>query len=59
VVRVRRRYPEWWLVFSDCISFGDWNESEREQLRKLVQVNDSWDKIILVNPHNHAEAFEI
>lgn len=59
VARVRNRYPEWWLVFEDRIAYGDLDESERNRLRELVKLDGGWDKIILVNPLNHAIGFDI
>jgi hypothetical protein len=58
VSRVRSKYPEWWLALVDEIGYG-LDEFDREQLRKLVQLDHSWDKIILVNPLDHRRAFEL
>jgi hypothetical protein len=58
VSRVRSKYPEWWLALVDEIGYG-LDEFDREQLRQLVQLDHSWDKIILVNPLDHRRAFEL
>lgn len=57
--RYRHKYPEWWLLFHDLIGYGDWNQSERQQLRECVQFDGSWDKIIIVNPSDYADSLEI
>jgi len=59
VARVRSKYPEWWLVLVDHIGYGMLDESDREQLRELARIEHNWDKIILVNPLNSADAFEL
>ena len=55
----RRKYPEWWLVLEDHISFDGFNASERVRLRELAEIDSDWDKIILVNPNNRAIGFEL
>jgi len=57
--KFRSKYPEWWLVLEDRIGYGDWNESDRSQLRELVQLDGGWDKIIVVSHLNHAIGFEL
>ena len=59
IANIRGRYPEWWLVFEDRISFSDWDESELIRLREFVHVDGSWAKVILVNPNDHAKWFEL
>ena len=49
IAAVRDKYPEWWLVLDDRIGYG-LDESDRYQLQKLIENDDHWDKIILVNP---------
>jgi hypothetical protein len=50
VAGVRKKYPEWWLVLIDHI-----NDGQMESLN----VQHDWDKVILVNPRNPKQAFEI
>jgi hypothetical protein len=57
VARVRSRYPEWWLALVDTIGYGHHDDSERADLRRLIQVNDEWDKIILVSPLDPTQGF--
>ena len=59
VAKVRSKYPEWWLVLEDRIGYGDWNESDRSRLREFVRLDGGWDKIILVNPLDHAKGLEL
>jgi hypothetical protein len=56
----RSRYREWWLIFEDRISYGDWDKSERIRLREVLQVGgSSWDKIILVKPNDPSMWLEL
>ena len=59
VARVRSRYPEWWLALVDTIGYGDHDESERADLRRLIQMADQWDKILLVSPLDPTKGFEL
>jgi hypothetical protein len=58
IASVRSKYPEWWLVLSDHVGLG-LSEFDRQQFRETVSVQHSWDKVILVNPADHTDAFEI
>jgi hypothetical protein len=59
VVKVRSRYSEWWLAFEDRIGYGVLDEDDRNQLRELVQRDDQWNRIILVNPLHPTDGFEL
>ena len=59
VANVRSRYSEWWLAFEDRIGYGVLNEDDRNQLRELVQRDDRWNRIILVNPLQPTVGFEL
>lgn len=56
---VASKYPQWWLVLVDMISYGFLNVDEQDQLRKYVERPNCWDKIIIVNSENYAQAFEL
>jgi hypothetical protein len=60
VASVRSRYPEWWLVLVDRIGYGV-SDSDGERLRQLLDLNlnHSWDKIILVNPLDPTHGYEL
>jgi hypothetical protein len=58
VARVRHKYPVWWLVLVDRIGYG-LNSSDAERLRQLLQLDHSWDKIILINPLDATEGHEL
>jgi hypothetical protein len=48
---IRTKYAEWWLVLIDHINYGG---------KEVLQVPPhNWDKIILINPHDHTQAFEV
>lgn len=59
VLKVKDRYPEWWLALEDRIAYGALDEQDQEQLRQLIQPDGEWDKIILVNPLNPSTGFEL
>lgn len=45
----RDKYKEWWLILVDYIAYG-LNESDQVELRSMVEVPRTWDRIVLVNP---------
>lgn len=55
---VRWKYPEWWLVFIDYISYG-LSAIDLSQLREIQKTEYGWDRIILVNPLNPKNGVEI
>ena len=59
IARVHHKYPEWWLVLDDRIGYGVLDEDDRRELRKLVQIDPCWQKVILVNPLNPSSGFEL
>lgn len=59
ILKVKDRYPEWWLAFEDRIAYGVLDEEDQEQLRQLVRCDDRWNKVILVNPLNSSTGFEL
>ncbi len=48
---IRTKYPEWWLLLIDHINYGS------EEVLHVPPHN--WDKIILINPHDHTQAFAV
>jgi len=59
VSKVMKRYSEWWLALDDRIGYGDLDEGDRNQLRKLVELDHPWSKLILVNPLRPSNGFEM
>jgi hypothetical protein len=48
---IRTKYAEWWLALIDHINYG---------AKEAIQIPPhDWDKIILINPLNHTQAFEV
>ena len=47
IERVRYRYPEWWLALVDYIGL---ETRDYDELRKIVRLEQSWDKILIINP---------
>ncbi len=58
VAAYRAKYPEWWLVLTNHIGHTLTPEDQC-RIRDLFQVSNTFDKIILVNRHDPADAFEI
>lgn len=58
VAAVRSRYPEWWLCLDDHIGYG-LGEEDRAQLRTLLRLEHNWDKIIVVNPEDPRQGYEV
>jgi hypothetical protein len=59
VSKVRSRYSEWWLALDDRIGYGVLDERDRGRLRELIQLDNQWSKIILVNPLSPVSGFEV
>ena len=59
ISKVVSRYPEWWLALDDRIGYGDLDEDDRNQLRRLVGLDHPWSKIILVNPLSPSNGSEM
>jgi hypothetical protein len=48
---IRTKYPEWWLVLIDLISYGQW---------EAIRIpSHGWDKVILVNPLDYTQSIEV
>jgi hypothetical protein len=54
----RALYPEWWLVLVDYIGYG-LSADEAAKLQKRLQPSSDWHKIIIVNPLDARDAFEL
>jgi hypothetical protein len=59
VLKMKDRYPEWWLALEDRIAYGALDEQDQEHLRQLIQPDVGWNKIILVSPLNSSIGFEL
>lgn len=56
----RHKYQQWWLLLIDYIGFGMDSEDRLQfKLDVLPRINHSFDRIIFVNPLDHAYAFEV
>ena len=58
IARFREKYPAWWLVLPDRISYG-LGSFDQEQFRKQISVAHDFDKIVLLDPRDHTRSFEI
>jgi len=50
IAAVRHKYPEWWLVLIDLVSYGMWEP---------LSLQHSWDKLILLDPQNPVRAYDL
>ena len=59
IAGVRSKYPEWWLVLPDYIGHG-LDEFDQSIFRDQTSIDrGSFDKVILVNPRDSSNGFEI
>jgi hypothetical protein len=62
VAKYKVRYPEWWLILVDHISYGMLDNGEiarlKEFMRRVQQVQ-CWDKVVIVDSQNCAHSFEL
>lgn len=54
----RSRYPEWWLLLLDQVSYG-LTEFDRAQFKQQVAINHDWARVIIVNPLDYMHYFEL
>lgn len=54
----RSKYPQWWLILVDFVSWGT-DENDRRQLRATGPFAHSFDRVYVVNPRNIADHFEL
>ena len=59
IAHVRERYPYWWLTLVDRIGYGGLTGLDHERLRQLLKLDQSWDKIILINPLDATQGYEL
>ena len=59
ISKVGSRYSEWWLALYDRIGYGELDESDCVLLRDLVQADETWTRIILVNPFKPSVGLEL
>ncbi len=58
ISRFRTKYPKWWLALVDHVGFG-LDEFDRNQFHGQVSIIHNWDKIIIINPNDYKNYFEI
>lgn len=54
----RDKYKCWWLALTNFTGMR-LNERDQDQLRQHLPRQNGWDKILLINPHNPTDWFEI
>jgi hypothetical protein len=58
ISKVRHKYPEWWLALVDHTGLGA-DEYDYNELRELIQIDNKWDRIMVVNPSNPTQCFDL
>ena len=58
VAPVRPKYPLWWLLLVDRVAHG-LSTQDHEHLRAILGEQAEWDKLIIVNPEDPSQAFEV
>jgi hypothetical protein len=56
---LRAKYPEWWLVLIDHISYTRIDGTDLTQLRKRLPGLADWDRVLLVNPLDPTQSVQI
>lgn len=54
----RGRYSQWWLALVDHIGYG-LDDFDREMFRDQVSIEHDWDKIVIIDPLDPTNYFEI
>jgi len=55
---LRASHSEWWLALEDRIGYS-LSEVNRRALKDSFDLKHDWDKIILIDPRNHLNFFEV
>ncbi|MGE0155100.1 MAG: hypothetical protein AB7R90_20975 [Reyranellaceae bacterium] len=55
---VREKYKIWWLIFVDYIGRG-LNADDRHTLKQHFKIPEEWQKIVLINPLDCLDGFEL
>ena len=58
VAPVRSKYPHWWLVLIDHVAHS-LSAQDHEHLRAILGEQSEWDKLIIVNPENPTQGFDL
>jgi hypothetical protein len=55
----KARYPEWWFILVDLVSFGGWDADDVAEIRQHMSKRPDWDKVVVIDPSNCARSFEL
>jgi hypothetical protein len=58
IASYRNRYHTWWLVFVDLIAYG-MDAFDQRALRKELNINHTFDKVIIIDPNDPRRSFEL
>lgn len=58
ILNFKNKYPRWWLVLVDNVSFGT-DENDRRQLRETGSFAHTFDKVFIVNSQRIDDYFEL
>jgi hypothetical protein len=55
---LRHKYPEWWLVLLDYVSWGQ-DDYAGPDMRRFLTLEHDWDRVVLVDPVHRECWFEL
>ena len=58
IEKFKLKYKEWWLVLPNHIGYS-LNEFDKKQFKEMFLMSHYWDKIILINPLDPSNSFEV
>lgn len=59
VAAYRTKYAEWWLALVNRIGVGLLDASDIAEIRKLAPAAPEWNKVLIIDPADHARSFEL
>ena len=54
----KAKYSEWWLMLPDYIGHA-LDSYDRDQFRKEISIQHSWDKVILIDPYDPSNVLKL
>jgi hypothetical protein len=58
IKHLKKKYPEWWLVFVDHIGHG-LDDFDVQQFKTECHIAHEWDKVVVIHPDNTSRSFEV
>jgi len=58
IEKFKSKYDEWWLILTNYIGYS-LSDFEKKQFKETLLMSHDWDKIVLINPLEPSNLFEI